>query len=75
VLSHPHRILLNAQKGQAGVHDIVLQSIASSEAVLTNEERNLGTALIDFGGGTTDMAVFQGAQSSIPRCLPLAVTT
>ncbi len=40
------------------VHDIVLESIASSEAVLSKEERNLGAALIDFGGGTTDMAIF-----------------
>ncbi|MBW1721181.1 MAG: cell division protein FtsA [Deltaproteobacteria bacterium] len=40
------------------VCDIVLESLASSESVLTDEERNLGVALIDFGGGTTDMAVF-----------------
>ncbi|MFH0844828.1 MAG: cell division protein FtsA [Pseudomonadota bacterium] len=40
------------------VYDIVLESLASSEAVLSDEERNLGAALIDFGGGTTDMAVF-----------------
>lgn len=40
------------------VYDIVLESLASSEAVLTDEEKNLGVALIDFGGGTTDMAVF-----------------
>ena len=40
------------------VYDIVLESLASSESVLSDEERNLGVALIDFGGGTTDMAVF-----------------
>jgi len=40
------------------VCDIVLESLASSEAVLSDEERNLGVALIDFGGGTTDMSVF-----------------
>ena len=38
--------------------DIVLESLASSEAVLSEEERNLGVALLDFGGGTTDLAVF-----------------
>jgi cell division protein FtsA len=45
---------------QAGldVHDIILESLASSEAVLTREEQTLGAALIDFGGGTTDMAIF-----------------
>jgi cell division protein FtsA len=40
------------------VEDIVLEPIASSEAVLTSDERELGTALIDIGGGTTDLAVF-----------------
>ena len=42
------------------VCDIVLQSLASSEAVLTDEEKVLGAALIDFGGGTTDLAIFKG---------------
>ena len=38
----------------------MLESLASSEATLSKEERNLGAALIDFGGGTTDMALFSG---------------
>jgi cell division protein FtsA len=42
------------------VCDIVLQSLASSEAVLSDEEKALGAALIDFGGGTTDLAIFKG---------------
>jgi cell division protein FtsA len=42
------------------VCDIVLQSLASSEAVLSQEEKALGAALIDFGGGTTDLAIFKG---------------
>lgn len=40
------------------VSDIVLEPIASAEAVLTSDERDLGTALIDIGGGTTDLAIF-----------------
>jgi len=51
-------IIKCANRAGLDVHDIVLESLASSEAVLSNEERNLGVALIDFGGGTTDMAVF-----------------
>lgn len=51
-------IIKCANRAGLDVHDIVLQSLASSEAVLSNEERNLGAALIDFGGGTTDMAIF-----------------
>ncbi|MBT8364699.1 MAG: cell division protein FtsA, partial [Deltaproteobacteria bacterium] len=38
----------------------VLESLASGEAVLTDEEKQLGTALLDLGGGTTDLAVFSG---------------
>jgi len=47
---------------QAGldVCDIVLEPIASCESVLTPEEREVGTGLIDIGGGTTDLAVFSG---------------
>ena len=40
------------------VQDIVLASIASSRAVLSPEEQELGVALIDIGGGTTDLTVF-----------------
>ncbi len=40
------------------VADIVLEPIASAEAVLTPEEKELGVALIDSGGGTTDLAIF-----------------
>lgn len=42
------------------VADIVLESLASAEAILTDEEKDLGVALIDFGGGTTDLAIFTG---------------
>jgi cell division protein FtsA len=47
---------------QAGldVCDIVLESLASGEAVLTPEEKELGCALADMGGGTTDLAIFKG---------------
>lgn len=40
------------------VRDIVLQQLASSEAVLSIEEKELGVVLVDIGGGTTDIAVF-----------------
>lgn len=47
-----------ANKAGLDVIDIVLESIASSETVLTPEERELGVGLVDFGGGTTDLAIF-----------------
>ena len=40
------------------INDLVLEPLASSEAVLTDEEREMGVILADIGGGTTDMAVF-----------------
>ena len=44
------------------VSDLILQPLASSTAVLTDDEKELGVCLVDIGGGTTDIAVFkQGA--------------
>ena len=44
------------------VSDIVLEQLASSESVLSPDERELGVAMIDIGGGTSDLAIFyQGA--------------
>lgn len=40
------------------VCDVVLESIASAEAVLTKEEMELGIGLLDIGGGTSDLAIF-----------------
>ncbi len=49
-------------KAGLGVQDIVLEQLASSEAVLSNDEKELGVGLIDIGGGTSDLAIFyQGA--------------
>ncbi|HID30111.1 MAG TPA: cell division protein FtsA, partial [Desulfobacterales bacterium] len=53
-------IIKCANRAGLDVCDIVLQSLASSEAVLSEEENALGAALIDFGGGTTDLAIFKG---------------
>ncbi|MCD6560915.1 MAG: cell division protein FtsA [Deltaproteobacteria bacterium] len=64
-------IIKCANKSGLDVCDIILQSLASSEAVLTTEERNLGVAIIDFGGGTTDMAVLSGGAIKHTSVLPL----
>lgn len=49
-------------KAGLGVQDIVLEQLASSESVLSADEKELGVSMIDIGGGTSDMAIFfQGA--------------
>src|SRR5471032_1941399 len=46
------------------VEDVVLEQLASSYAVLTEDEKELGVCIVDVGGGTTDIAVFSGARSA-----------
>jgi len=53
-------IIKCCNKAGLAVCDIVLESLASGEAVLTPEEKELGCALADIGGGTTDLALFKG---------------
>ncbi|HSE60180.1 MAG TPA: cell division protein FtsA [Nitrospiraceae bacterium] len=53
------------------VVDIVLQPLASSEAVLSPEEKELGVAMVDFGGGTTDLAIFLDGSVRHTAVLPL----
>ena len=53
------------------VVDIVLQPLASSEAVLTEEEKELGIAMVDLGGGTSDLAIFSGGTISHSAVLPI----
>jgi cell division protein FtsA len=53
------------------VSDVVLEPLASAEAVLHEDEKELGVVLIDIGGGTTDIAVF--ADGSIVHSSVLAV--
>ncbi|NQZ95443.1 MAG: cell division protein FtsA [Myxococcales bacterium] len=47
-----------ANKAGLNVVDIVLEPLASAEAALSDDERDLGVCLIDIGGGTTDIAAF-----------------
>ncbi len=53
-----NNIIKCANRAGLEVGGIALQSLASGEAVLTEEEKELGVALVDFGGGTTDLAIF-----------------
>ena len=54
------------------VEDIVLEQLASSHAVLTDDEKELGAALVDIGGGTTDIAVFHDGAIKHTAVIPIA---
>ncbi|MHC1711667.1 MAG: cell division protein FtsA [Solidesulfovibrio sp.] len=64
-------IIRSCHRAGLDVSDIVLESLASSKAVLTGEEREIGVALVDLGGGTTDLAIF--ANDSIKHTAVLAL--
>jgi cell division protein FtsA len=53
-----HNLVTCCNKAGLEVAELVLESIASANAVLSKDEMELGVALIDIGGGTTDLAVF-----------------
>ncbi len=53
-----HNVVACCQQAGFEVRQLVLESIASSHAVLSKDEMELGVALIDIGGGTSDLAIF-----------------
>lgn len=54
------------------VDDIILEQLASSYSVLTDDEKELGVCLVDIGGGTTDMAVFTEGAIRHTAVIPIA---
>ncbi|WP_294946378.1 cell division protein FtsA [Sulfurivirga sp.] len=61
-LSAVQNIVKCVQRCNLEVGDVVLEQLASAEAVLSEDEKELGVCLVDIGGGTTDIAIFhQGA--------------
>ncbi len=53
------------------VLDVVLEPLASAEAVLAEEEKELGVALVDIGGGTTDLVIFSNGAIQHTSVIPL----
>lgn len=53
-------IIKCAERCDLSVAEVVLQPLASAEAVLSEDEKEIGVALIDIGGGTTDIIVYAG---------------
>jgi cell division protein FtsA len=57
-LTSIQNIVKSCSRAGLRVSDLVLQPLASSRAVLTTEEQNLGVVVVDIGGGTSDIALF-----------------
>lgn len=75
VTSRPNAIQnLDKTVTRAGLHveELVLEPLAAASAVLTDDERELGVALIDIGAGTADIAVFVGDSVRYTASLDLA---
>ncbi len=71
-ITSAQNIVRSCHRSGLDVDDIVLESLASSKAVLTAEENEIGVALIDLGGGTSDVAVFADNSIKYTGVLPLA---
>lgn len=56
--THNQNVLTCVNKAGIAVQELVLEQLAAAEAVLTQDEREMGVLLMDLGGGTTDYAVF-----------------
>ncbi|MEY2334908.1 cell division protein FtsA [Acidithiobacillus ferrianus] len=54
------------------VQDLVLEQLASADAVLTTDEKELGVCLVDIGGGTTDIAIFRDGAVRHTAVIPIA---
>ncbi len=60
------------EKCDLQVENLILEQLASSEAVLSEDEKELGVCLVDIGGGTTDIAIFQNGAIRHTAVIPVA---
>ncbi len=67
-----HNLVRCVEDLGVGIEQIVLEPIASSLAVLSSAEKELGVILMDIGGGTTDISVFRGGDIWFSKVIPIA---
>ncbi len=67
-----HNLVRCVESLGIGIKQIVLEPIASSLAVLSSAEKELGVILMDVGGGTTDISVFRGGDIWFSKVIPIA---
>lgn len=70
-ISSAQNIIKCAQRCNLEVTDVVLEQLASAYAVLSEDERELGVALVDIGGGTTDIAIFCNGSIQHTSVIPI----
>ena len=71
-VSAAQNIVKCVQRCGLDVENVVLEQLASSYSVLTEDEKDLGICLVDMGGGTTDIAVFHGGAIQHTAVIPIA---
>lgn len=67
-----HNVVRCVENLGIGIDQIVLEPLASSQAVLSPAEKQLGVVLVDIGGGTSDIAIFRGGDIWFSKVLPIA---
>lgn len=69
--NHYHNFVKSFQQAGIDVARIAFQPLASALAVLSSTEKEIGVALVDIGGGTTDVTVFYGGSPRFSKVLPV----
>lgn len=67
-----HNLVRCVNRAGLQIDDLILQPLASSESVLSTPERDIGVALADIGGGTTDFALFADGEVYHTSAIPVA---
>ena len=65
-------LVVCCERAGVKVQDVVLEQLASAQAVLNADERELGVGVIDIGGGTSDLALYQNGSIRHTMVLPIA---
>lgn len=71
-ISSVQNLIKCCQMAGVSVTDIILEQLASSDAVLTADEKEIGVAVLDIGGGTSDLAIYQNNSIRHTMVLPIA---
>jgi cell division protein FtsA len=71
-VSSAQNIIKSCELAGIRVSDIVLEQLASADAVLTSFERELGVGILDIGGGTSDFAIYKDRRIRYSKVIPIA---